>query len=188
MPSSRTATYCNTTLPLQQTVTHCKTTLQHTATHCNTLQHDATRCITLQHAATHCNTLQHTATYTATPPEKDAISGRNRDHIRRPVRASIRGCNTPQQHTTTHYNILQQHIATTHRNMHCNTLQHTLQHTQKGRSQWQQPCRYKEPTSCVNQKQQHTATTHCNNTLQHTATYTATHPKRTQSAAATETI
>jgi len=187
-----TATHCNT---LQHTATtRCvalqsdtlfweRTTLQHTATtHCNitlhytaiwyalftagcthtarvVLQHETEEVPSLQHAATrHCNALQQrTATHcNLTCPPRHRMRA-----------CSLLSCDSIATHcnnaairtAATHCNnALQQHSATIHSNLT------RPQHLRRARS----PCvaawdwRHATP--------QHTAITHCSNTLQHTAT------------------
>jgi len=169
------------------TATPCCNTLQHSATYyrtphtlpasaanitgsnvgvyCNTLQHTAathcaTHCHTLLHtAATHCNTLntlQHTPLLVSLCRHHDQVTA---PHY-----------NTLLQHNATHYCTLLYHIATHSKTPHTLPASDAIITRSKVRI-------------CCNicTTLQHTAATHCNALLQHTATHrntlqhTATH-------------
>jgi len=138
--------------------------------HRNTLQHTATHCNTLQHTATHCNR--------AMPKIFDRWHCKSKElkKHRNTLRHNFAHCNAP----ATHFNTLQQHTVT-----HCqNTLQQsnaqnvrqmalqeqgaegTLQHAATQFNTLQRTCNTLQHTCNTLQY----TSTHCNNTLQNTAT------------------
>jgi len=134
-----------------------------TATHCNNILQQHT-------AKTHCNTRMSVSTH----------KHLHHDSFDTPSLYICLGpCNTLPHTATRCNNILQQHTAT-----HFNTLKNTMPRlfrlniTLHMSGALQHTATHCNTLQCfatqLSTLQQHTATTHCNNTLQHTVTYLAT--------------
>jgi len=159
----------------------------------NTLHHIATHCCTLQHTGIHCNTLQHTAThwrYFWTCIEKPY----NIRHHTATICSTLQHITahaTALQHTATHLGYFQRCIRKVssyrrdgwwaQKESHCSILENTATHCtihnaplkmyqKSSTTQYKGKCLGLKKRANCQYAHHFPAATHCNNTLQHTAT------------------